>query len=484
MSTIETPPRSSRFRCPTLTLGIRANPPSEDPPPEPPNPQGRKQEQALVTSLDEAHAPFKYATKGSFDFKGTFTDVEDPKQLFNNSAKLIISTLQGGLHAPIIPTPNLLSATDWADLSCALLAAIGRGYSLQYDKDQAVAELKKEWSEAPDLSPLSPRYPTLFHRLSATADLLNDQLLIDGQDDESNIEGWIAEAKIAILKEETENLKAQVREDWRQWKDDQIKSLAATHERDIAEAVQKRNASYILNAAASLGLCLPPPAHTMPQLLPGPPSATLRGVKHTASGTAPSAEPTTPRKQKLNPPRDAKRLPSPSATPRGRATNHPDTGRTPSPKVTLNLGPKVTPPPTAGMGQLDANAIIAAIKAAMAPITSRLTALERAAMPPPLTRAGTYPTHDETPDRQELSASHTNAAHPMTRVEEDFTLVSRNGKGKKGKGKASAPGQGTEQQRQANVAPASYAGQQRQPLTSHSPQHNGEVATHSRPSQR
>lgn len=491
---------------PTLTLGIRANPPSKDPPPEPPNrppppqisrangpenpirsiplaAQGRKHEQALVTSLDEAHAPFKYATKGSFDFKGTFTDVEDPKQLFNNSAKLIISTLQGGLHAPIIPTPNLLSATDWADLSCALLAAIGRGYSLQYDKDQAVAELKKEWSEAPDLSPLSPRYPTLFHRLSATADLLNDQLLIDGQDDESNIEGWIAEAKIAILKEETENLKAQVREDWRQWKDDQIKSLAAMHERDIAEAVQKRNASYILNAAASLGLCLPPPAHTMPQLLPGPPSATPRGVKRTASGTAPSTEPTTPRKQKLNPPRDAKRLPSPSATPRGRATNHPDTGRTPrrvdpsptpqprskaptaphavlnlSPKVTLNLGPKVTPPPTAGMGQLDANAIIAAIKAAMAPITARLTALERAAMPPPLTRAGTYPTHDETPDRQELSASHTNAAHPTTRVEEDFTLVSRNGKGKKGKGKASAPGQGTEQQRQANVAPASYAG--------------------------
>lgn len=123
---------------------------------------GKMQEHALVTSLDEAHAPFKYTTSGTFDYNGTFSDAKDPKQLFINSAKLIIATLQGGTHALTTPTPNLLGAADWADLSCTLLAAIGRGYNLLYDKDRSEEALRKDWAEAPDPNPLSPRYPTSF----------------------------------------------------------------------------------------------------------------------------------------------------------------------------------------------------------------------------------------------------------------------------------------------------------------------------------
>ena len=219
---------------------------------------GKKQERTCVTSLDEAHAPFRYLVRTNLDYNGTFTDAEDPKQLFNNSAQLIISTLQGGPLAPAEPTPDLLGAADWADLASALLAAIGRGYSLQYDRDQADPTLRKEWDEAPDPSPLGVKYPTLFHRLSATADALNDQLLIDCQGDACTIDGWIAEAKMVILHEETQIIKAQIKMDWHKLQADEIVSRAAAQEKEIAEAVQKRNASYFLSAAVELGLRPPP----------------------------------------------------------------------------------------------------------------------------------------------------------------------------------------------------------------------------------
>ena len=491
----------------TLTLGPTADPLSEKPPPEPPNPPlppenpqsygrenpvrstplampGRNQEQNLVTSLDEAHAPFKYASKGSFNYNGTFTDAEDPKTLFNNSAKLVIATLQGGPHAPTTPSnPPLLDAADWADLSCALLAAIGRGYALQYDKDQAAAPLKKEWTEAPDPYPLSPRYPTLFHRLSATADSLNDQLLIDAQDDETNIVGWIIEAKSSILKAETANIKAQVQEDWRQWRTEQLMSLAAAQERDIAEAVQKRNASYFRKAAAELGLHLSTSAQPPPQAPPALPNSMPRGVKRMASGSAPSTEPTTPRKQKINPSREARRAPTPTATPRGRPdfpadTAHPprwvDPSPTPqpkkqdhpaphavlnlSPKVTLNLGPKVSTTSTAGTSQLDTAAILAAIKLAMAPIATRLAALERSTMPPPGAKVG-RPRHlSEQSDQHGQDAPQADPPEPGAQGEEDFTVVARTGKGRRSRGKANVTGQVLEQARQANPTLTSYAG--------------------------
>ena len=498
----------------TLTLGPRANPPAEIPPPEPPNhplpPQNSKadgletpntpsptvaseknQKQALVMSLDEAHAPFMYATEGSFNFRGTFTDVEDPKELFIKSAKLIITTLQGGRFAPAAPTPELLDAADWAELSCALIAAIGRGYSLMYDKERADAAHKKEWTEAPDPKPLSPRYPTLFHRLSATADALNDQIVVDGQDDECNIAGWILEAKAGILREETRKIKLQVEEDWRQWQTDQFNGKAAAQEKEITEAVCKRNTNYFLSAAAELGLSLRPTPPTLPlpsQTLQGPTGPPPRGRKRTISGSAPSTEPTTPRKQKANPPRTATRAPSPRTTPRGRPTNPPDPraparwadpsptpqpkkGDPPgahavlnlSPKVTLNLGPKVTTPTVASTGQFDAATIAATIQAAVAPVlhlalvplAARLSALERSSMPPPIARSGPHPNPGEHPDQHNNAPLPKNHPNLAAQAEGDFTLVTHNGKGRKSRGKTNATGAETEQPRQT---PASYAG--------------------------
>ena len=494
----------------TLTLGPKANPLLEKLPPEPPNPplthqnptadglgnQSRpwpmgvaneNREQTLVMSLDEAHAPFMYATEANFNFNGTFTDVKDPKELFIQSAKLIITTLQGGRFAPANPTPELLGTAEWAELSCALLAAIGRGYSLMYDKERADITLKKEWAEAPDPKPLSARYPTLFHRLAATADSLNDQLVFDGQDDDCNLAGWIMEAKAGILREETKKIRARAEEDWRQWRADQS-NKAAAQEKEFANAVRAKNTNYLLNAAAELGLRLAPPA-APPQATQGPTTGSPRGRKRTISGSAPSTEPATPRKQKINPSRAAPQAPSPVATPRGRTTNPPDPpmparwtdpsptpqpkkGAPPppravlnlSPKVTLNLGPKVSTPKAAPTGQLDAAAITATIQAAvgpaillaMAPLAARLTALERSTMPPPLGRTALRPTPGEQPDQHTISPPQ-NYPNPADQTEGAFTLVTH-GKGKKGKSRTNATGAQLEKARQGNPAPASYAG--------------------------
>jgi hypothetical protein len=489
------PPRRA-----TLTLGPKALPPLEKPPPEPPNPPfppqnseangpenplqnmpveapGKKQERTCVTSLDEAHAPFRYLVRTNLDYNGTFTDAEDPKQLFNNSAQLIISTLQGGPLAPAEPTPDLLGAADWADLASALLAAIGQGYSLQYDRDQADPTLRKEWDEAPDPSPLGVKYPTLFHRLSATADALNDQLLIDCQGDACTIDGWIAEAKMAILHEETQIIKAQIKTDWHKWQADEIDSRAAAQEKEITEAVQKRNASYFLSAAAELGL-RPPPTTSAPTHAP-------RGIKRTATSPARSTEPVTPRKQKTNPLRETKNAPT-AATPRGRTANHPavptqrpDPSPTPqprkkdspapravlnlSPKVTLNLGTPVSTVMAPGAGQLDAATITAAIHAAvgpaihqaMAPLSLRIAALERSSMPPPAAKVSHHPLSSEQPTQYGGAPPQPN---PTTQTEGNFTMVSHTGKGRGAKGKAKVAVPASEQTRQAAPTPTSYAG--------------------------
>lgn len=105
-----------------------------------------------------------------------------------------------------------------------------------------------------------------------------------------------------------------------------------------------------------------------------------------------------------------------------------------SPKVTLNLGPKVSTLPAAIPGQLDAAAIIAAIQSAMAPIASRLAALERTAMPPPAEKVGPRSnTGEQTDQPHRIDTLQATRPNPETLPENDFTLVSRNGKGRRGR---------------------------------------------------
>ena len=129
-----------------------------------------------------------------------------------------------------------------------------------------------------------------------------------------------------------------------------------------------------------------------------------------------------------------------------------------SPKVTLNLGPKVSTTSTAGTSQLDTAAILAAIKLAMAPIATRLAALERSTMPPPGAKVG-RPRHlSEQSDQHGQDAPQADPPEPGAQGEEDFTVVARTGKGRRSRGKANVTGQILEQARQANPTLTSYAG--------------------------
>ncbi|KAH9990022.1 hypothetical protein BJV77DRAFT_1069162 [Russula vinacea] len=379
-----------------------------------------------------------YATEGNFNFNGTFTDVKDPKDLFIKSAKLIITTLQGGRFAPATPTPDLLSTADWAELSCALLAAIGRGYSLMFDKERADTLIRKDWGEAPDPKPLSPRYPTLFHRLSATADSLNDQLVFDGQDDACDLEGWIMEAKVGIHREETKNIKAQIEEDWRQWRTDQFTIKAAAQEKEIEDAVRAKNTSYFLKAAAELGLRLAPPP-------PPPKPSKGQVVGHQEVGNVRSqVQPPAPNRQH----RGSKRLTHRGPQPKEGGPLRPPSGAQPEPKGHFEPGPEATIQAAVGP----------AIQTAMATLTARLTALERSAMPPPLARRAPRPNPGEQPDQRGTTAPQNDYPTPANHAEGDFTLVTHNGKGRKGRGKTNATGAQLEQPRQTNPTPASYAG--------------------------
>ena len=493
----------------TLTLGFAANPPPEIPPPEPPNPPPPKKN-LPAESLEDPHGyspaeklnehhirefeafiakardPFSFTTDNHFSFNGSIEGQSNPEGVFNASAQLIIEVLQGGRDAPANPSTEGVGTTDWARLTCALLAAMGRGYTLQYDQSRSIAEIWKGWDEAPDPDPLATKYPTLFHRAAVTASLLDDQITAD----KDGFLSYATKLKADIHDIALKAAHAEVEEKTRQWKANQIERRTADLEKEISAEASRRNADYFLRAAAELGLRPPPPPQAVP---PAPKCGTPRGKKCTISGSTPCESPTpdtpkasfvhstaTPRgRPTIQPPLPRRWAdPSPTPQPKKRTNAAPQAVLNLSPKVTLNLGPKIGTAPTTGAGQLDAASIMAAIKdamapaiqTAMAPYAARLFTLERSSMPPPPTARAIPQPNQAEPSGRHGTATQA-AAHP-TQVEQEgeFTLVHRNGKNRKGKGKAMAAGPTPDQPHQAT--PPSYAGaaaaatniQQPQPL--------------------
>ena len=481
----------------TLTPGAEANPPPEIPPPDPPNPPppppqnplAFSQENPLVyspaeklneqhihefeTFLAKARDPFSFTTDNHFSFNGSIEGQSNPEGVFNASAQLIIEVLQGGRDAPANPSAEGVGTMDWAKLACALLAAIGRGYTLQYDQTRSTAEMRKGWDEAPDPNPLAHKYPTLFHRAAVTASLLDDQITAD----KDGFISYATKLKADIHDIAIKAAHAEVEEKTRRWKANQIERRTADLEKEISAEVNRRNADYFFRAAAELGL-RPFPPQTDPAASKG---GTPRGQKRTLSGSAPR-EPSTPNTPKVS-------LTHSADTPRGRPTTQtplpqrwedpsptpqPKKKATPasqavlnlSPKVTLNLGPKIGTAPATAAGQLTAASIMTAIKdamapaiqMAMAPYAARLVALERTSMPPPslAARATLRPNQTEQPGRHGTAAPPTATPTPAEQ-EGEFTPVQRNSKGRKGKGKVTVAGPTPEQPHQANPTPTSYA---------------------------
>ena len=113
--------------------------------------------------------------------------------------------------------------------------AIGRGYHWQYATDQD-ANLEKVRAETIDPDPLSPQFPTLFHRLATTVGDVSHHI---GTDQEG-YQNWYLTIKQLFMEKATKAATVEVDEKWLLWKADQIDRHGATYETEIAAKMRKR----------------------------------------------------------------------------------------------------------------------------------------------------------------------------------------------------------------------------------------------------
>ena len=410
---------------------------------------------------------------------------------FNTAATTVIAVIERGYHPTRNPTP--LDASDWAKLACALLAAIGRGYHCQQVPGQET-KLDKARAEALDPNPLTPDYPTFFHRLAATA----EDVVQHVKPGQVGYQDWYANIKKGFNEKATKAAAAEVDEKWLTWKANELDRLAMAHETEIAAEARKGREKYFIATASRLGLCCTSTGSVDTNNSTPP----VSGRKRTASGSAPDAKSTTPagpRPDVMTTTAPERHTISPVTTPRGRVTPSPanslirmrvDTPplKTPitqailalSPRATLNLRVNKTPTHATVPGPLGIDAITAAIKAAlgpaiqaaMVPYAAKLNALEKATMPPPLVarparrnnRANPPITSAHPPpspcQESQLLQEVPEAPAPAppackVRADSGFILIDR--QSKKWKDKATANGQPPTAPVQTNPTSASYA---------------------------
>ena len=420
---------------------------------------------SLRDTVNEARVPFSDNHSGLLVFNGNCLGKNISSEVFNSAATLVTAALEQGYYHKREPTP--LSATNWANLACSLLAAVGRGYCCQYS-DNKNSTMEKVRAEATDPNPLGKKFPTLFHRLTATVEHLQTHLAPDHEE----YSEWYSSLVDTFNKKATKAAAVEVEEKWRIWKADEIDRRAADQEAEIAAAVRSRNMKYFFDAAASLGLKKNPQLTTETSC-----STSTTGRKRMILGSTPRSGAT-----KI----DAIMLDSPSATLRGwrpamAGPSKPRTDPSPSPlpkknpmvpqasislspKVTLNLGPrKNTPPTPPTTGHLDINSITAAIHAAMgpairsvmAPYAARIEALECTTMPSPPSPMARNSQEQQSTQGNTIAPQPSPPSQPED--EEEFTLVTRKGKSRKKHGGTIPVDQSIAQLTQPTTTPTSFA---------------------------
>jgi hypothetical protein len=119
----------------------------------------KEHKQALQEALNSIKAPFLFGLEEPIQFEGAEVGVDTSTENFNAAVITVIAAIERGYYSSRDPTP--LGPTEWARLSCALLAAVGRGYHRQYTTEQE-SHLEKVRAEAIDPNPLT-KNPSLFH---------------------------------------------------------------------------------------------------------------------------------------------------------------------------------------------------------------------------------------------------------------------------------------------------------------------------------
>jgi hypothetical protein len=174
-----------------------------------------KYSQALQDAMDGMSSPFRYTPDSPFEFNGAAVGSDITAEDFNSAAVVVVAALERGYYLMRDATP--LSTNDWARLACTMLTAIGCGYYQQHSLGQESA-LEEIRAQALDPSPLTPKFPTLFHRMVATADHLEMQTGTD----QDNYQDWILTAKMECMEKATKAATTVAEEQWHLWKANQI----------------------------------------------------------------------------------------------------------------------------------------------------------------------------------------------------------------------------------------------------------------------
>ncbi|KAI0277016.1 hypothetical protein BGY98DRAFT_1187474 [Russula aff. rugulosa BPL654] len=418
---------------PSETL-LSDHPPSRDSERSQGNPSGDKtpetieeaNKRALEEATDEARAPLRYNPLEPFVFDEAFFSHRITEGDFNSAVNIIVSSIDKGYFSTAIPLP--LSPSEWARLSCKLLAAIGRGYRRTCDLERE-SMTGKIRAEVVDPNPIGPRYPTLFHRIAATASDIETNVAPD----QDGYRDWYITLKKNFNEKAAKNAAGEVEEKWRRWKAEEIEKRAASQENEISAAVRNRNARYLFTAAEELGLTF---ASQNPPTDPF--STPTTGKKRTVSGSTPARGPSTPTPLRISLPRAAKRTPSPADTPRGRVL------------APMTLSRKTVELESHSAPQQAQQREDSSVASMLQLILTRLEALEQGT-----NRRAREPSPGRTAPAEGPSVVHKDAT-----TNNDFVLVERNKQQKKGRGKAGKTLSNMPpptQPMQINLTPASYA---------------------------
>ncbi|KAI0282934.1 hypothetical protein BC826DRAFT_251587 [Russula brevipes] len=238
------------------------------------------------TSLNQAKAtvknPFIYALTKPLEISNPEVGTTVSSDDLNAAVDLVIAALEAGYYPARSPT--LVSTEDWVRLSCALLAAVGRGYNYQ-SPPRLEKELEEARSKTVDSAPLQVSDKSLFHRLATTA----SQLEVEIHADLPDFNDWFRTLQREFNQKAARAASIEVEEVWRSWKAEQIDCRAAAQEAEIARKARDKNLVFFYRTAQEIGL-----QQTFegqgepPQLTP------VTGNKRTASGSVPKQRPGPP----------------------------------------------------------------------------------------------------------------------------------------------------------------------------------------------
>jgi len=395
-----------------------------------PKMRNREHKEALEDALVGIRAPFLFSTESPIEFNGANVGIDMSTETFNAAMTTVIAAIERGYHPTRDPTP--LGASEWARLSCAMLAAVGRGYHRQYSIEKE-GTLDKIRAETIDPNPL-PKNPTLFHRLAAIADDIGTHVGVD----QDGYQDWYHIQKEEFNRKATKAAAAEVDEKWLSWKAKNLDMLAQQSEKEITAQARKNGIDYFIATGQRLGLHI-----TRDTAITSTFQPPTTGKKRTASGSLPGqgSVPTEMRKALSAESHEMSPIvPCEKTTP-------PESGK----GDTLNLDTIMT---------VIKAAIGLAIQSAMAPYAAKITALEKATTPVPNGNVNPI-TAQEFPTHRGIETSAWATADPgqSTNTQgEDFIPVMRNERGKKAKNKVSTNVPALAKAQKAIPAPVSYAG--------------------------